>query len=242
MYVNNSSLSFASYCMYTIFPHLGTEQGYLNLFTVEEDGIYFKKFFDKQEGRIISLKFDSTGDFVVSGSIDVIRIWNVQSGHAIHKMTTGRSEANKPTIVWCINVTEDFTIISGDSRGKLTFWDGKIGAQIESYQSHKADILSLCLSDNQTSLYCAGVDPNIINYEKITVKDGLNKWVRSVQRKIHEHDVNALVLVDNKLYSGGDDSYLACSYYPPKTLLKVPPLLQNPCVQVASNARYILLR
>ncbi|XP_057664279.1 U3 small nucleolar RNA-associated protein 4 homolog [Diorhabda carinulata] len=221
---------------------IGTEQGYLNIFTVKEDGIYFKKFLDKQEGRIISLKFDSTGEFIASGSIDAIRVWNVETGHAIHKMTTGRSEANKPTIVWCINITDDFTIISGDSRGKLTFWDGKIGAQIESYQSHKADILTICLSSNQSSLYCAGVDPNIINYEKITIKSGAPKWVRSIQRKIHEHDVNALVLLENKLYSGGADSYLACSFHPPKTLLKLPPILQNPCVQLAPAAKRLLLR
>lgn len=85
-------------------------------------------------------------------------------------MSTGRSESNKPTIVWCLEITGDFTIISGDSRGKLTFWDGKVGAQIESYQSHRSDILTICLSESENSLYCAGVDPNIILYEKIIVK------------------------------------------------------------------------
>lgn len=88
-------------------------------------------------------------------------------------MSTGRSESNKSTIVWCLAVTSDFTIISGDSRGRLTFWDGKVGAQIESYQSHRADILAVCLSESETSLYCAGVDPNIINYEKISMKGKL---------------------------------------------------------------------
>lgn len=91
-------------------------------------------------------------------------------GHAIHKMTTGRSEVNKPTIVWCLDVTSDFTVISGDSRGKLTFWDGNLGAQIESYQSHLADILALAISEDESALCCAGVDPNIVNYEKICVK------------------------------------------------------------------------
>lgn len=85
-------------------------------------------------------------------------------------MTTGRSENNKPTIVWCLDITNDFTIITGDSRGKLTFWDGKVGSQIESYQSHKADILSVCLADNHNALYCAGVDPTIVNYQKIILK------------------------------------------------------------------------
>lgn len=156
-------------------------------------------------------------------------------------MTTGRSETRKPTIVWCITITNDFTIISGDSRGKLTFWDGKIGAQIESYQSHRADILALCLNDDQTSLFCSGIDPNIVNYVKITVKDGTHKWVKSLQRKIHEHDIRALVLNDNKLYSSGVDGYLACSHLSPKKLFKYPPILQNP-ITLASKARLIMLR
>jgi U3 small nucleolar RNA-associated protein 4 len=52
----------------------------------------------------------------VTGSVDAVRIWNVQSGHAIHRMTPGRDEGKKETIVWCLAVTKDFTIISGDSR------------------------------------------------------------------------------------------------------------------------------
>ncbi|CAH1964658.1 unnamed protein product [Acanthoscelides obtectus] len=220
---------------------IGTEQGYLNIFAVKDDGIYFEKFFDKQEGMIICLKFDSTGKFVASGSTDTVRVWNVETGHALHKMTTGRSEANKQTIVWSIEMTSDFTIITGDSRGKITFWDGKVGSQIESYQSHKADILGLCLSEDEKTLYAAGVDPTIVTYEKINVRGENQKWVKSIQRKIHEHDVNALVLYDNKLYSGGADSYLACSFHPPKTLLKYPPIPQS-CVHLAREARYIMLR
>ncbi|XP_018569516.1 U3 small nucleolar RNA-associated protein 4 homolog [Anoplophora glabripennis] len=221
---------------------IGTEQGYLNIFTIEEDGVCFEKFLDKQEGRIMCLKYDTSGEFIVSGSIDAIRIWNVESGHAIHKMTTGRSEANKPTIVWCLEVTSDFTIISGDSRGKLTFWDGKIGAQLESYQSHQADILSVVLSEDENSLCCAGVDPNIINYAKVSVKGDTQKWVKSTQKHIHDHDVNALIFCNNKLYSGGADSYLAGSCHAPKTVLKMPPILQGPCVHLATEARCLMLR
>ena len=156
-------------------------------------------------------------------------------------MITGRAEHNKPTIVWCLTITQDFSIISGDSRGVLTVWDGKVGAQLESYQSHRADILSLCLSEDEESLYCAGVDPNIVNYVRVKVKDDSQKWVRSVQRKTHDHDVRALALDGNKLYSSGVDGYLACSY-PPKTLSKFAPILQAPCVTLCSKARYVMLR
>src|SRR5699024_6858872 len=95
---------------------------------------------------------------------------------------------------------------------------------------------------DENSLYCAGVDPNIVNYVRVKVKDNDQKWVRSIQRKIHDHDVRALVLNGTKLYSSGVDGYLACSYHPPKTLLKFPPVLQNPCVTLCSKARYVMLR
>lgn len=59
---------------------VGTEQGYLNIFKVTEDELLFDRFFDKQEGRILCLKFNHNGEFIVSGSTDAIRIWDVQSG------------------------------------------------------------------------------------------------------------------------------------------------------------------
>lgn len=157
-------------------------------------------------------------------------------------MTTGRVKDKGVTVVWCLSVLEDLTIISGDSRGKLSFWDGKMGALIESYQSHRADILSLVVSADRETLYCAGVDPNIVSYVKVNVKGENKKWVKSIQRKIHDHDVRSLLLVQDKLYSGGVDGYLACSYFPPKTLLKYAPFPSNPCAVLSKNRRLILLK
>ncbi|KAF7270743.1 hypothetical protein GWI33_016325 [Rhynchophorus ferrugineus] len=220
---------------------VGTEQGYINLFSINEDGVNFEKFMDKQEGRIVCINFSKDGEFLATGSLNAIRIWNINTGHAIHRMQLGRIESKKDTVVWCIHFLSDFTIFSGDSRGILTLWDAKLGAQIENYQSHKADITALCLSEEEDSVYCAGVDPLITNYQKVKVGQSY-KWVKSIQRKIHEHDVRALVFHKNKLYSAGMDSYLACSYNPPKTLIKYAPVMQVPCVQLASKARLILLR
>lgn len=58
---------------------IGTEQGYLNIFQITEDEVLFEKFLDKQEGRILCLKFDNSGEFIVSGSMDAIRIWSVKT-------------------------------------------------------------------------------------------------------------------------------------------------------------------
>ncbi|PSN57688.1 hypothetical protein C0J52_00311 [Blattella germanica] len=148
-----------------------------------KEGLLFEKILDRQEGRILCISWDATGDVIVTGSIDAVRVWNVETGHAIYRMTPGRVE------------------------GRITFWDGNVGTQIESYQSHKADILCLCLSEDETNVYCAGVDPLIMCFTKVKMKSGNNtsgnktKWVKSVQRWIHDHDVRALTLADGKLFS-----------------------------------------
>lgn len=55
----------------------------------------------------------------------------------------------------------------------------------------------------------AGVDPLISSFEKINVRSsslntGCNyKWIKSIQRAIHDHDVRALAMVEDKLFSGG---------------------------------------
>lgn len=47
---------------------VGTEQGYVNLYSVENNEIVYMKLFDKQEGRIMCCKFDHTGNILVTGN------------------------------------------------------------------------------------------------------------------------------------------------------------------------------
>ncbi|CAL7943400.1 unnamed protein product [Xylocopa violacea] len=222
---------------------VGTEDGYINTFTVTSDALIYERIFDKQRGRILCIKWDNTGEMIYTGSTDTIRVWNAVSGHAIHKMTTSRKEAKKETIIWCLEVTDDNVIISGDSRGCLSFWDPHIGTLIESHESHTADILAVTLSHDMNTVYCAGVDPVVRSFCKITVKSsGRQQWVKGIERRLHAHDVRALIEADGKLYSAGVDGYLAQSSYPPKVLVKYPPLLQPPCATVCRKSRCILLR
>lgn len=221
---------------------VGTESGYINLFSLANDEMQFEKLLDRQEGRILCLKYDYSGKYIATGSVDTLRIWNVETGHAIHKMMTGRAQNNQETIVWSIAVTEDLTIISGDSRGIITFWDGNMGTYIESYLSHRADVLSIVVAPDQSTIYCAGIDPIIMSFVKVQLKNNHYKWVKSIQRKIHDHDVRCLVYADDKLYSAGVDGYLAWSSYPPKMLVKYPPLLQSPIISIAVKEKLVLLR
>jgi len=220
---------------------VGTEEGCVSLFEIHEEKLEFSRLFDKQEGRIFSLSWHSSGDFIVTGSSDAIRVWNVKTGHAVNRLSPGRVERNKETTVWCVAITDDFVIISGDSRGTTSFWDGKIGTLLEEVNAHKAAVLCLCLSEDQQTVYSAGVDPVIVLFARVTLAGGRRQWIRSVQRAIHTHDVQSILLAGPKLISGGVDTYLSISSYPPKTLNRYPPLPQTPCVQLAAEKRLLLL-
>lgn len=224
---------------------IGTEGGYLNVYSILNEKMEYEKFLDKQEGRILCCKYDHSGRFLVTGSIDLIRIWNVATGHAIHKMSTGRTEKNKETIVWTLQVLSDFTIISGDSRGKLTFWDGKMGSQIESAQPSKADIFTIAVNDREDTLYCSGADPTVrtFSYTAIRKDNQINyKWVKAINKTFHHTDVKAMTCVNNRLISCGIDGYIILSSQTLKTLAKYGPFLQKPFCIISEEKRLILLK
>ncbi|CAI6350697.1 unnamed protein product [Macrosiphum euphorbiae] len=218
----------------------GTQDGYINIFEITSDGLTYDRLMDKQEGKISCISWDSSGEWLVTGSINALRIYSRRSGHALHKLPTGQTE----TIVSSIAVTSDFTIISADSRGKLCFWDGNKGTNIANYQALKSIALTVCLDESQTKVYCSGVDPLIVCYELISMKSDMsvecNKWVRSVQLVAHTVEVRSLVHFKGKLFSGGIDGYLSVSSYPPKHMVKYPPLMSS-TISLASEARYVLM-
>ena len=100
----------------------GTENGCITMFDISDGIVQYERTFDKQEGRILSLAWHEPEQVIVTGGIDNLRVWSASSGHAIQRLTIGRQERNKETIVWAVAVTNDFTIVSGDSRGKTCFW------------------------------------------------------------------------------------------------------------------------
>lgn len=66
-------------------------------------------------GRVLCLSWSPCGKYIATGSIDSVRIWDVEKGHALQRLMTGRSKQTE-TIVWSILMLEDFLVISGDSR------------------------------------------------------------------------------------------------------------------------------
>lgn len=72
--IKNSTLltGHAAWCLDVtvdnVLAAVGTEQGYINLFTVDHGDIVYKKLFDKQEGRILCCKFNTTGTQLATGN------------------------------------------------------------------------------------------------------------------------------------------------------------------------------
>ena len=86
-------------------------------------------------------------------------------------MTTGRTERERETIVWSVAITDNFTVMSGDSRGKTSFWNAVTGTLVDSYQTHKADVLTVHISEDQTVAYSSGVDPVIMHFQPISKRE-----------------------------------------------------------------------
>lgn len=226
----------------------GTEEGYLNIceLDVEMDSLRYVKILDKQDGRILCCKFDKTGQHLVTGSVDVLRVWDVNSGHVIHKMTTGRTEKKKETVIWSILVMNDLQIASADSRGRLTFWDGKLGAQLESHQCLKADALCLAVDSEERTIFVSGIEPTVCSYNMTTIKrdnQEMRKWVKTKSYYPHTHDVKVLTVYRDNVISGGLDGNLCFTTHASleKFYLQYAPFLQRPTAVLTDN-RLVLLK
>ncbi|XP_076059964.1 UTP4 small subunit processome component l(3)72Dn [Oratosquilla oratoria] len=222
----------------------GTEEGYICLLDVTAQGLIYDKTLEKQEGRVLSIAWHENGEYLVTGSVDVVRLWSLSKGQ-ISRFAVGRTSRKKETIVWCVSILPDMTIITGDSRGRTSWWKGSLGTLLCSVATHKADVLSLQVAKDHKSVFVSGVDPTIVQVNKVETKAGSGKahcWVKALTRIIHTHDVRAMALTaDDKLFSGGVDTNLALSYYPPKTVIRFPAMPVPGWICTASKGRCVAL-
>lgn len=81
--------------------------------------------------------------------------------------------------------------------GNVKFWDAKMGVQKESWKGHRSDVLELCVGDEGSTVFSTGVDQRTVEYRRVGVegKTGRSeRWVQSSGRRLHSHDVRALVV------------------------------------------------
>uniref|UniRef100_A0A0K2T9K3 Cirhinlike [Apis mellifera] n=1 Tax=Lepeophtheirus salmonis TaxID=72036 RepID=A0A0K2T9K3_LEPSM len=222
---------------------VGTEEGVVCIFREESSGeIVYEKSLDKQEGRILSLAWEPlSGDKMVTGSTDTLRVWDTKTGHPLHRLSTARTFKGRETTVWSVAYLDNEVIISGDSRGKTSFWNGKTGTLLDSYQTHKADVLTVGVDRKQKIAYSTGVDPVVMYFQPILHKDGRSKWIKSIHRTVNQHDNRSIMPIGPKTIAlTGIDSYL--TLIESRSKYSYAPLPYGNAVSLSSAIRCLLFR
>uniref|UniRef100_UPI0037E87EF1 U3 small nucleolar RNA-associated protein 4 homolog n=1 Tax=Semicossyphus pulcher TaxID=241346 RepID=UPI0037E87EF1 len=191
----------------------GCEDGTVKMFEVLEGRIQFQRNLDRQKGRIISLSWHPSGTLIAAGMMDMIRIFDAETGHATHRLLVERgvgTSKSKDVVVWSIAFLSDHTIISGDSAGKVQIWDGVTGTLMKTHLVTKWDVLALSVSQDESSLVAGTSEGTVIQFQFLssTVDQQEKEWIRTRTFKNHSHDVRALAHTDTAVVSGGMDTQL----------------------------------
>ncbi|KAH7423687.1 hypothetical protein KP509_12G068700 [Ceratopteris richardii] len=193
---------------------VGCDDGCVRLFTVNDgESFLYRKSFPRVQGRILAVSWSSDGRRVISGGSDgCIRCWDARHMRELYRITVGLGGAGNGSslCIWSILVLRDGTIVSGDSSGSTQFWDGIQGTLLQAHTGHKADVLALAASPNHHSVFAAGADGQVVQYQFVPESKVLadsvrtnnigigvalgSRWVFVGSKRNHTHDVNALVV------------------------------------------------
>ena len=171
------------------------------------EGITPARGLDKQEGRILSLTWHPSGEFIAVGGADsTVRKMNVRTGRCVLRITLDEYKP-RSTLVWDLKFLSDATLVSADSLGKIQLWNGKHGTLRQSFQLHLADVLTLAVNEEEDTIYASGVDHKLVRLQK--VKDKKGTWVKTGEVRQHSHDIRSIALSKTGVIaSGGLDTQL----------------------------------
>ncbi|XP_069575492.1 U3 small nucleolar RNA-associated protein 4 homolog [Brachyistius frenatus] len=192
---------------------VGCEDGTVKMFDVLEDRIQFQKNLDRQKGRILSLSWHPSGSLIAAGMMDMIRIFDVETGRATHRLLVERgvgTSRSREVVVWSVLFLSDHTVVSGDSAGKVQVWDGLTGTLVRTHLVTKWDVLALSVSQDESSVIAGTSEGTVVQFQFLSSSaDRQEKdWVRTRTFKNHSHDVRALAHTDTAVVSGGMDTQL----------------------------------
>ncbi|XP_035520667.1 U3 small nucleolar RNA-associated protein 4 homolog [Morone saxatilis] len=186
---------------------VGCEDGTVKMFELLDERIRFQRNLERQKGRIISLSWHPSGTLIAAGMMDMIRIFDAETGHTTHRLLVERgagASKSKEVVVWSIAFLSDHTIVSADSAGKVQIWDGLTGTLVKTHLVTKWDVLALAVSQDESSLVAGTSEGTVVQFQSIasTVDQQDKEWVRTRTFKNHSHDVRALVHTETAVVSG----------------------------------------
>ena len=98
---------------------MGTEEGFVCLFNITGEGMDYNMVLDSQEGRILSLAWHCDGVHIATGSMNTVRVWNIETGHPTPRMNTGRGEEEQGSLVHCYHKRHDCHLWGHQSQDQL---------------------------------------------------------------------------------------------------------------------------
>lgn len=186
------------------------EDGSVKLFHITPEKIVFEKSLDRQKDRVLCLAWHPSGSQIVTGSVNVIRVFSVSSGKVLHFLKLGRRPVagrKLECIVWSVAVLSCGEVISVDSTGKLQFWELENGTLIRTYNVASCDLLCLAVAQTENSLLVGTAEGVIFQFQLLAVdtKKLEQQWVCTKPFRFHTHDVRAVAHSSTALISGGVD-------------------------------------
>ncbi|KAK0426243.1 hypothetical protein QR680_009603 [Steinernema hermaphroditum] len=217
----------------TSSPHseevfFGSDSGFVFAIGFNEDNVPIARrvLHVGMDHRIMSIacSFKNNGLKLAVGMVDRIEIHSIVSAGAVPldpiHIDIPRQNEKKATIVWTLHFLNNHVLISGDSQGKVTFWNSNNGASYKIIPSHQADILCLAVGNNDT-IFVSGVDHRIQAISGLTGGEKQFDWSTVGQRLIHEIDVRSMATYGMWLISGGAEHHLTLSN--PHINVQTPP-------------------
>ncbi|XP_043218168.1 U3 small nucleolar RNA-associated protein 4 homolog [Amphibalanus amphitrite] len=190
----------------------GTEDGQVIVHAVTDEGLVFERRMAKQERRILCVAWSPDGTHLAAGSVNAVCLHQARTGAQVSRITVGRQVGRKETLVWSVALLADLTIVTGDSRGRVSFWNGPLGALHTSLGSHRADVLAVTSSADGERVFAAGVDPTVARFERIPSARATAGWVRSLRIQLHVRDVRVMISTGDCLISAGVDADLVFDF------------------------------
>eukprot|EP01114_Cavostelium_apophysatum_P023614 TRINITY_DN894_c0_g3_i1.p1 TRINITY_DN894_c0_g3~~TRINITY_DN894_c0_g3_i1.p1 ORF type:complete len:699 (+),score=119.47 TRINITY_DN894_c0_g3_i1:61-2097(+) len=213
------------------------DDGSVRFFDVSEGRLTYVKGFARK-GRLLCLAWHPSGKFLFTGGSDgTVRKWD-DNGKNIAIMA--HANTNQQRLLWSIAVLKDMTVITGDSLGTVTFYDGELGTMIQNFPFHLGDVLAIAVSPEEKMIVTSGVDYKLGVF-RTTIEQGLAKWFAKTEGgRYHTHDIKALVFSDQNLVSGGVDASVNVYNLNLKHLQKLSSFPQKPSVSLSREKRVIL--
>ena len=199
---------------------VGCEDGSVRVFSYASGALDYERAFYGVAKRVLSLAYHPTKDQLFCGSSDgSINCLEASTGRSLYQMS-GDLMKGAVTLIWSLLVLADSTVVSGDNRGHVQFWDGNTGTLMVSFHQHTAEILALAVSADDSQIFASGVDCRVTCMRRIRHRsssfgpvsaegdsDGAafaqnvdNHWVYTASHRPHSHDVYALAVCQHSRF------------------------------------------